>query len=102
MRLSMTIFIILFMFPLVGLADVVGRGFIEGWGHMMNFGYRGMFMWLVLAVIVLVIIYFINSLKFNESFGRFNKSSLDIIKERYAKGEINEEEFERMKKNLNS
>jgi putative membrane protein len=102
MKILMTIFIILFAFPLVGLADVEGCGFIGGWNHMMNFGYGGIFMWLIFAVILVVVIYFINNSKSNESHGRLNKTSLDIIKERYAKGEISEEEFEKMKRNLTS
>ena len=102
MKILMTIFIILFAFPLVGLADVEGCGFIGGWNYMMNFGYGGMFMWLIFAVILIVVIYFINNSKSNESQGRSNQTSLDIIKERYAKGEISEEEFEKMKKNLTS
>jgi len=102
MKIFMTIFIILFAFPLVGLADVEGCGFIGGWNYMMNFGYGGMFMWLIFAVILIVVIYFINNSKSNESPGRSNQTSLDIIKERYAKGEISEEEFEKMKRNLNS
>jgi len=102
MKILMTIFIILFAFPLVGLADVEGCGFMGGWNYMMNFGYGGMFMWLIFAVILIVVIYFINNSKSNESPGRSNQTLLDIIKERYAKGEISEEEFEKMKKNLTS
>jgi putative membrane protein len=102
MKILMTIFIILFAFPLVGLADVEGCGFIGGWNHMMNFGYGGIFMWLIFAVILVVVIYFINNSKSNGSHDRLNKTSLDIIKERYAKGEISEEEFEKMKRNLTS
>lgn len=103
MKILMTIFIILLVFPLVGLADVEGCGFIGGWNYMMNFGYGGMLMWIIFAVILVVAIYFIiNNSKSNESPGRSKQTSLDIIKERYAKGEISEEEFEKMKRNLTS
>jgi putative membrane protein len=59
-------------------------------------------MWIIFAVILIVVIYFINNSKSNENPGRSNQTSLDILKERYAKGEISEEDFEKMKKNLTS
>ncbi len=103
MKILMTIFIILFTFPLVGLADVEGCGFTEGWGNMMNFGYGGMFMWVIFLIFAGLLIYLaVNNTKSKEHPDKFEKTSLDIIKERYAKGEISEEEFEKMKKNLKS
>lgn len=103
MKILMTIFIILFIYPLIGLADVEGCGFEEGWGHMMSFGFGGMFMWVIFLIIVGLLIYLaVNNTKSKEHTDRFEKTSLDIIKERYAKGEISEEEFEKMKKNLKS
>ena len=100
----MTIFIILFAFPLVGLADVESCGFIGGWNYMMNFGYGGIFMWFIFIIIAGILIYIaINGTKNKEkNFDRFEKTPLDILKERYAKGEISEEEFEKIKRNLTS
>lgn len=70
----------------------------EGPWRMMGMG--GMWMFPFFPIIVLgLIFYFI--------FGRdrwrrsdFGDSALDILKKRYAKGEITKEEFEEMKKNL--
>lgn len=70
---------------------------------MMNFGYGGMLMMFLFAIVIGLVIYFIiTNTKANRYTGEFNKTSLDIIKERYAKGEITEEEFEKMKINLKS
>jgi len=103
MRVLIVVFVILFMLPVVALADVEGCGFVWGWNQMMNFGYGGMLMMFIFAIVIGLVIYFIiTNTKSNRYTGEFNKTSLDIIKERYAKGEITEEEFEKMKKNLKS
>ena len=84
---------------------------------MMNFGYSSfagigwIFMilcWgLIVVGIVALIRWIANQSRDNRDRGNekpFNsaqgKSPLDILKERYAKGEINKEEFEEKKKDL--
>lgn len=101
MKVLIMVFVILFILPVVAFADVEGCGFAWGWNQMMNFGNGGMFMMFLFAIVIGLIIYFIiTNTKSNRYTGEFNKTSLDIIKERYAKGEITEEEFEKMKKSL--
>lgn len=103
MRVLIMVFVILFMFPVLAFADAEGCGFAGGWNQMMNFGYGGMLMMFLFAIVIGLVIYFIiTNTKANRYTGEFNKTSLDIIKERYAKGEITEEEFEKMKINLKS
>ncbi|MFH1002270.1 MAG: SHOCT domain-containing protein [bacterium] len=102
MRVLIMVFVILFMFPALAFADVEGCGFTWGWNQMMNFGYGGgIFMMFIFAIVIGLIIYFIiTNTKSNRYTGGFSETSLDIIKERFAKGEITEEEFEKMKKAL--
>lgn len=52
--------------------------------------------WILLIVGVVLLVRWLSAR------GRMNrgKSPLDILKERYARGEINREDFERMKKDL--
>jgi putative membrane protein len=104
MRVLIMVFVILFMFPVFAFADVEGCGFTWGWNQMMNFGYGGgMFMMFIFAIVIGLIIYFIiTNTKSNRYTGGFSETSLDIIKERFAKGEITEQEFEKMKKTLKS
>ena len=73
------------------------------WGHMMGYGYGGGFMWLIVLVLVGVVIYFwFQVSKSKGSDGSIIETPLDILKKRYAKGEIDKEEFDRKKKDLES
>jgi putative membrane protein len=72
-------------------------------GPMMGYGYGGGFMWLIIAVLVGVAIYFLlQRSKSKGSDGSDFQTPLDILKKRYAKGEIDKEEFVRKKKDLES
>jgi len=102
MKVLIIVFVILFMFPVLAFADTEGCGLIGGWNQMMNFGYGyggGIFMMFMFAIVIGLIIYFIIS-NSNRYTGGDSETSLDIAKERFAKGEITEEEFEKMKKAL--
>jgi putative membrane protein len=73
------------------------------WGHMMGYGYGGGFMWLIVLVLVGVVIYFMLQVSKSKSSGdSIIETPLDILKKRYAKGEIDKEEFDRKKKDLES
>lgn len=67
-----------------------GHGIGMGWGWII-----GLFI-LVAAIIIIVNVARQN----NRSNQEYNKTPLDILKERYARGEINKAEFEERKKDL--
>ena len=64
-----------------------------GWGGM----WFGWIFWLVLIGLVLWVAFRSTKTNFNQLP---SETPLDILKKRYAKGEINTEEFERMKNKL--
>jgi putative membrane protein len=75
----------------------------RGW-HMMDWGhgfwgYGGAFMWLIFLVLIGVVIYFV--LRGDKWMKRGSEdTALDILKKRYAKGEITKQEYEKIKKDL--
>ncbi len=75
-----------------------------GGGHMLNYGFGGIFMWLLVIVLIAAAVYFVVRQRgdvFPPPAGpRENETPLDILKKRYARGEIDREEFEQRKKDL--
>jgi putative membrane protein len=75
---------------------------MRGWDQMMGHGAYVVFMWLILIIVAVVIVYLIfNRNKNTENpEGSSGESPIEILKTRYAKGEITKEEFERLKRDI--
>ncbi len=71
------------------------------YGHMLGWGMAGgLMMVLFWVLIVLFVVWLVREVG-STSSNQANKA-LEILKERYAKGEINKEEFESKRKDLTS
>jgi putative membrane protein len=98
---------IFFAWPAIAFANSDGWGHMGNWGHMMNFWWGGAFMWIVFLIVIVVVVYFVlqstRPRSYDSSFRETpRETSIDILKRRYARGEISKEEFEQMKKDLES
>jgi putative membrane protein len=101
-------YIRLFLLMITGpLVSCTGQGYYcpmgPGRWPMMHygFGYGGMYMWIIFLLVIGLLIYFIvQSQKTKGQTPTQKESPLDILKSRYAKGEISKEEYEKMKKDL--
>jgi len=67
-----------------------------GWG--MGFGW--IFMIVFWALVILGVIYFVRLYAGGSKNSKSEESAIDILKKRYAKGEISKEEFEARKKDI--
>jgi putative membrane protein len=82
-----------------GLYNDYGYG---GWGvgNMMG-GFGGGIMMIAFWVLfIALIMWVVREVSGRNGNGNSNSKALDILKERYVKGEINKEEFESKKKDL--
>lgn len=86
--------------PAGAFADAGDGGCWYGWGHMMGPGFGGIFMWILLLIAVVLIIYFLMRVSREGGHGTSHETPLDVLKRRYAKGEITKEQFDEMKKDL--
>jgi putative membrane protein len=77
-------------------------GFGDEWGPMMNVGNGGMFMGIIpLIILVVLAIWWFTRGVGSKDDGRLpGETPLEILKKRYARGEITKEEFEKIKKDL--
>lgn len=94
-------FVILAAFSFFACAPLPYNSPMGNWGHMMNYGFGGGFMWIIFLVLIGVVIYFLfQASKSKSSDHSVMETPLDILKKRYAKGEITKEEFDRMKADI--
>jgi putative membrane protein len=83
---------------LISCSDERYYGPMRGWEHMGYYGHGGMLMWIIFIVIFGVLIYFL--MQAVKGRGREGETPLEILKKRYAKGEITKEEFDKMRKDI--
>ncbi|HBV01031.1 MAG TPA: SHOCT domain-containing protein [Candidatus Taylorbacteria bacterium] len=74
------------------------------WGHTF---FGGFFMIIVWVAVIFFVVWIVRELSGGNRSGHGNgsrtgggKTALDILKERYAKGELSKEQFEAMKKEI--
>lgn len=68
------------------------------WWPMTHFGFGGMLMGIIFIGLIALLIYLlVRSLKGSD---RPLETPLDILKKRYARGEITKEDFDRLKKDI--
>lgn len=72
------------------------------YGNMFGWGFGGGFMMVLFwAVIIFFIVWMVKEIKGeNHADDSRHKSAVDILKERYANGEIDKKEFEEKKKDI--
>ncbi|MGM0442506.1 MAG: SHOCT domain-containing protein [Elusimicrobiota bacterium] len=57
-------------------------------------------MWVILILVVVVFLYSLEKTGGQKSGGKEKSSPLEILKKRYARGDISKEEFEEKKKDI--
>ena len=70
------------------------------WGFGFGHWFFGILIWVVILLVLVGLVRGIGG--FGSSDGKRNKSAREILEERYARGEIDQEEFERKKRDLDS
>jgi putative membrane protein len=103
------VLVIVLLGPFMFMGAMWGPGMMGGWHMgqgMMGYGYGYGFNWIASILQTILFVVFLGLIVFGAYYlisgGRLKSSekSLDIIKERYAKGEISKEDYDRMKKEL--
>lgn len=75
---------------------VVGAGGMWGYGWLLM-----LLFWLVVVVgVVMLIVWLIRQMDRSRGTGRSDDGALRVLRDRYARGEISQEEYQRMRSDL--
>ena len=76
-----------------------GGEMMEGMGFGSGYGmYFGMFFWILILIGIVALVVWAIQKSGGQTIVAQNETALDILKKRYAKGEIGKEEFEERKR----
>jgi len=79
-------------------------GFMDGWGGYGWYGPFHMIIWIVALVLIVALVawFFRSGSRTDVAAGRLERRStgLDVLEERYARGEINREEYLQKKRDI--
>jgi putative membrane protein len=77
------------------------RDYGYGRGMMGGYWFGGFIMWIIIILIIALLVYLIIRARRPEGAeGPFQETPLDILKKRYARGEISKEEFDEIRKDI--
>ncbi len=71
-----------------------------GWGWGMGLGFGWLFMLIFWVLVILGVAHIVRLIAGGGRKGEKEETAIDILKKRYAKGEISKEEFDRMRDDL--
>ncbi|GMT41147.1 MAG: hypothetical protein IEMM0001_1882 [bacterium] len=69
-------------------------------GNAGGFGFGGIFMWIFWILIIVAIVALFRSISSSRSGTSASENPMEILRRRYANGEISDEEFEHRRKEL--
>ena len=100
MKTQLLLFIVLLSASVATYAQDMNGGHMGSEDRMMSYG-GGLLIWLTIVVLAAIVIYVVLQLaRSRRQDGSSGETPLDILKKRYARGEITREEFEEKKRHL--
>lgn len=91
--------VLLLILVILAFFSFADHGHMWGWEGRMDFGHGGGYMWIILLIIIGVVVYLIIQ-NTRSKTDNDKETPLNILKKRFAKGEITKEQYEEMKKKL--
>jgi len=98
MKNSVVLIVLLVLLAVI-FFSFVDHGHMWGWESGMRHGYGGSYVWILLLLVIGLFVYLILR-NVQSGTGSDKETALDILKKRFAKGEITKQEYDEMKRKL--
>jgi putative membrane protein len=100
MKTGVLLIVMFMILSAVACTPDLDTGHMSDWNHMMGYG-GGILTWFLFLILVAVVVYLvIQSTKSRTGDGAPKETAREILKKRYARGEITKEEYEERKRIL--